>query len=51
MFDRVLQSVTKIIETHYIAKKKSYKNVRFAQRICSKIPRISPPPGLMLCQV
>ena len=51
MFDRVLQSVTKIIETNYISMKKSYRNVRFAQRICSKIPRISPRSGLMLCQV
>ena len=47
LMSRNLQSVTKIIETHYIFMKMSKKNVRLAQR-CPEFPLC---PGSMLYQV
>ena len=41
------QSVTKVIETHFIFMKKSKKKYW----ICWKVPRIPPHPGSILCQV
>ena len=47
LMSRNLQSVTKIIETHYIFMKMSKKNVRLAQRY----PEFPLSPGSMLYQV